>query len=55
VEARTSGSAGGHGKRTGGNPDTAPVPDPTAATRRWSCPTVGSGRSSLGMRCAEFW
>ena len=39
VETRTSGSAGGHGKRTRGNPDTAPVPDPTAATRRRSCPT----------------
>ena len=31
VETRTSGSAGGHGKRTRGNPDTAPVPDLTAA------------------------
>ena len=27
-------SAGGHGKRTRGNPATAPVPDPTAAPRR---------------------
>src|SRR4249919_3453055 len=34
VETRTSGSAGGYGKRTRGNPGTAPVPDPTATTRR---------------------
>lgn len=27
-ESRTSGSAGGHGKRTRGNPGTAPVSDP---------------------------
>ena len=33
METRTSGSAGGHGKRTRGNPDTAPVPDLTAMTR----------------------
>jgi hypothetical protein len=32
-------SAGGHGKRTRGNPDTAPVPDLTAATRLRSCRT----------------
>jgi hypothetical protein len=47
VETRTSGSAGGHGKRTRGNPDTAPVPDPTAATRRRSCPAVGCPQSLL--------
>ena len=35
VETRTSGSAGGHGKRTRGNPDTAPVPDLTTTTRRF--------------------
>jgi hypothetical protein len=44
---RTSGSAGGHEKRTRSNPDTAPVPDPTPATRRRSCPTAGRRRSPL--------
>ncbi len=29
METRTSGSAGGLGKRTGSNPDTAPQADPT--------------------------
>lgn len=31
METRTSGSAGGHGKRTQGNLGTAPVSDPTVA------------------------
>jgi hypothetical protein len=52
VETRTSGSAGGHGKRTQGNPDTAPVPDLTATTRRRSCPTAGHRWSAA---CATFW
>ena len=30
-----------------GNPDTAPVPDPTAATRRRSCPATGDHQSPL--------
>ena len=52
VETRTSGSAGGHGKRTRGNPDTAPVSDPTAATRRdHARPAITAGqRPSL-----DFW
>ena len=45
VETRTSGSGGGHGKRTWGNPDTAPVPDLTAATRRDHVgPAITAGR-----------
>jgi hypothetical protein len=47
VETRTSGSAGGHGKRTRGNPDTAPVPDLTASTQRRSCLACGVHRSPL--------
>jgi len=33
-ESRTSGSAGGLGKRVGSNPDTAPQADPTGSGRR---------------------
>ncbi len=32
METRTSGSAGGPGKRIGSNPDTAPLSDPTIIT-----------------------
>ena len=34
VETRTSGAAGGPGKRTGSNPDTAPGPDPADSPER---------------------
>jgi len=55
VETRTSGSAGGHGKRTRGNPDTAPVPDLTAATRRRSCLPVRDADHRWSAARATFW
>jgi transposase len=52
VETRTSGSAGGYGKRTRGNPGTAPVPDPTAATREdHAQPTIIAGQRPR----TDFW
>jgi hypothetical protein len=55
VEININGSAGGHGKRTRGNPGSAPVPDPTAAAQRRSCQSLDLVDHRWSPTVPEFW